>query len=71
MPVPEQRVVKCPCGTNALLRWTWSIESVMHRVRCPDCGGKHQVQATPPIEVFRLDSKGNWEYITTIGTEPT
>jgi len=23
------------------------------------------------IEVYRLDFKGNWEYLTTIGSEPT
>jgi len=71
MPAPEQKVVNCPSGAKSLLRWTWSLDSAIYPVRCPDCGGKHQVQATAPIEVFRLDSNGNWEYATTIGSGPT
>jgi hypothetical protein len=39
----------------------------MYPVRCPDCGAEHQLHATSPIEVYRLDSQGNWEYVTTIG----
>jgi DNA-directed RNA polymerase subunit RPC12/RpoP len=66
MPAPEQRVVNCPCGTRLLLRWTWSIGSAIYPVRCPDCGAEHQLPVTPPIEVYRLDSKGKWEYVTTI-----
>jgi len=27
--------------------------------------------ATPPIELNRLDSQSNWEYLTTISSEPT
>jgi transcription elongation factor Elf1 len=71
MPTPEQKVVNCPCGAKLLVRWTWSLDSVTYRVRCSDCGAEHQVQATPPIEVYRLDSKGNWEYVTTIDGAPT
>jgi hypothetical protein len=67
MPAPEQRVVNCPCGAKLLLRWTWSLDSAIYPGRCPDCRAEHQVQATTPIEVYRLDSKGNWEYVTTIG----
>jgi hypothetical protein len=67
MPVPEQRVMNCQCGAKLLLRWTWSIGSAIYPVRCADCGAEHQLHATPPIEVYRLDSKGNWEYVTTIG----
>jgi DNA-directed RNA polymerase subunit RPC12/RpoP len=70
MPAPEQKVVNCPCGAKVLLRWTWSIGSAIYPVRCPDCGAEHQLHATPPIEVYRLDSKGNWEYVTTIGRTP-
>ena len=40
--------------------------SAIYPVRCADCGGEHQLHATPPIEVYRLDSQGNWEYVTTI-----
>jgi hypothetical protein len=40
-------------------------------VRCPDCGAEHRHHATPPLEVYRLDPKGNWEYITTIDRAPT
>ena len=58
MPAPEQKVVNCPCGAKLLLRWTWSIGSAIYRARCPDCSAEHQVQATPPIEVYRLDSEG-------------
>jgi DNA-directed RNA polymerase subunit RPC12/RpoP len=71
MPAPEQRVVNCPCGAKLLFRWTWAIGSVMYPVRCPDCGAEHQVHATQPIEVYHLGSKGNWEYVTTIGRAPT
>jgi DNA-directed RNA polymerase subunit RPC12/RpoP len=71
MPALEQRVVHCPCGAKLLLRWTWSPGSDKYRVRCPDCGAEHEVQATPPIELLRLDSQGNWEYLTTIDSEPT
>jgi hypothetical protein len=60
MSAPEQRVVNCPCGAKVLLRWTWSIGSAIYR---------HH--ATPPIEVYRIDSKGNWEYVTTIDKAPT
>jgi hypothetical protein len=67
MPAPEQRVVNCPCGARLLLRWTWSMGSAIYPVRCPACDAEHQLHATPPIEVYRLDSKGNWEYVTTIG----
>ena len=63
----EQIVVNCPCGTRLLLRWTWSIGSAIYPVRCADCGAEHQLHATPPIEVYRIDSKGNWEHVTTIG----
>ena len=71
MPAPEQRVVNCPCGAKVLLRWTWSIGSAIYPMRCPDCGAEHRYHATPPIEVYRLDSKGNWEYVTTIDRAPT
>jgi hypothetical protein len=71
MPAPEQRVVNRPCGTRLLLRWTWSIGSAIYPVRCPDWGAEHQLHATPPIEVNRLDSQDNWEYVPTIGSEPT
>ncbi len=71
MPAPEQRVVNCPCGAKVLLRWTWSIGSAIYRVRCPDCGEEHRLHAGPPIEVYRLDSKGNWEYVITIDGAPT
>jgi hypothetical protein len=39
-------------------------------VRCRDCGAEHRLHATQPIEVYRLDSKGNWEYVTTIDRTP-
>jgi hypothetical protein len=71
MPAPEQRVVNSPCGAKLLLRWTWSLGSVIYPVRCPDRGAEHQLHATPPIEVYRLDFKGNWEYVTRICSEPT
>jgi DNA-directed RNA polymerase subunit RPC12/RpoP len=71
MPAPEQRVVNCPCGAKLLLRWTWLIGSAIYPVRCPDCGAEHRLHATPPIEVYRLDSKDNWEYVTTIDRVPT
>jgi hypothetical protein len=71
MPAPEQKVVHCPCGANLLLRWTWSIGSGIYPVRCPDCRAEYQLHVTPPIEVYRLDSKGNWEYVTTIDRAPT
>ena len=71
MPAPEQKVAHCPCGANLLLRWTWSTSSAIYRVRCPGCGAEHEVRATPPIELLRLNSQGNWEYVTTIGSEPT
>jgi len=71
MPAPLQRVVHCPCGAKLLLRWIWSTGSAIYPVRCPDCGAEHQVQGTPPIELHHLDSKGNWEYVTTIGSGPT
>jgi hypothetical protein len=71
MAAPEQRVVNCSCGARLLLRWTWSLGSATYPVLCSDCGAEHQLHATSPIEVYRLDSKGNWEYITTIGKEPT
>ena len=29
------------------------------------------LSGAPPIEVYRLDSKGNWEYVTTIDRAPT
>jgi len=66
MPAPEQKVVNCPCGAKLLLRWTGSIGSAIYPVRCPECGAEHRHHATPPVEVYRLDSKGNWEYVTTI-----
>jgi hypothetical protein len=66
MPAQEQRVVNCPCGAKLLLRWTWSIGSAIYPVRCPGCGAEHHSHATQPIEVYRLDSKSNWEYITMI-----
>ena len=31
----------------------------------------HLLHATPPIEVYRINYKGNWEYLTTISSEPT
>ena len=68
MPGPEQGVVNCPCGTKLRLRWTWSIGSAIYPVRCPDCDAEHRLHATSPIEVYRLDSQGNWEYVTTIGS---
>jgi len=71
MPAPEQKVVNCPCEVKLLPRWTWSIGSGIYPVRCPDCGAEHQLHATPLIDVERLDSKGNWEYVTTIGRAPT
>jgi len=71
MPAPEQKVVNCPCGAKVLLRWTWSIGSAIYPVRCPDCGAEHRHHATPPIEVYRLDSMGNWEYVTMIDRAPT
>jgi hypothetical protein len=71
MPAPEQKMVNCPCGAKLLLRWIWSIESAIYSVRCPDCGAVHRLHASQQIEVDRLDSKGNWEYLTTIGSEPT
>ena len=71
MPAPEQKVVHCPCGANLLLRWTWSTGSAIFRLRCPGCRAEHEVRATPPIELHCLDAHGNWEYVTTIGSEPT
>jgi len=71
MPAPEQRVVNCPCGAKVLLRWTWSIGSAIYPVRCPDCGADHQLHATQPIEVYCLDFKSNWKYITMIDRTPT
>src|SRR5258707_15479667 len=71
MPAPEQRVVNCPCGAKVLLRWTWSIGSAIYRMRCPDCGEEHRLHAGPPMEGYRLDSKGNWEDVITIDGAPT
>jgi hypothetical protein len=71
MAAPEQRVVNCSCGARLLLRWTWSLRSATYQVLCSDCGAEHRLHATSPIEMYRLDSKGNWEYITTIGEVPT
>jgi hypothetical protein len=71
MPAPDQKVLNCPCGAKLLLRWTWSIGSAIYPVRCADCGAQHLLHATPPIEVYRIDSKGNWEYLTTISSVPT
>jgi len=67
MPAPEQRVMNCPCGAKLLLPWIWSLDSAKCSARCPDSGAKHQVQATAPINVYRLDSKGNWQCVITIG----
>ncbi len=52
--------MNCPCGAKLLLQWTWSIGSAIYPVRCPGCGAEHRLHATPPIEVYRLDSKGSW-----------
>lgn len=71
MPAPEQKVVHCPCGAMLLLRWTWSTGSAIYRLCCSSCGAEHEVRATPPMELYRLDSQCNWEYVTTIGSEPT
>jgi hypothetical protein len=71
MPAPEQKVLHCPCGANLLLRWTWSIGSAIYPVRCPDCRAEHKHHAAPPVEVYRLNTKGNWEYVTTIDRAPT
>jgi hypothetical protein len=71
MPALEQKVVHCPCGANLLFRWAWSTGSAIYRVCCPSCGAEHEVRATPSIELYHLDSQGNWEYVTTIGSEPT
>ena len=37
------------------------MDLVDHIGNLYDCGAEHRHHATPPIEVYRLDSKGNWE----------
>jgi hypothetical protein len=67
--MPE-KVIKCPkCRRKIRLRWKQSRSSSLHDYNCPyACGAGLQVQATPPIRIYRLDSTGNWELAHTIGS---
>ena len=67
--MPDQ-VISCPqYGRKIRLQWPQSTSSSLHDYTCPyACGAGLQVQATPPIRIYRLDPTGNRELAHTIGS---
>jgi hypothetical protein len=62
----EKKIV-CHCGLPILLRWQEARGSALYSFTCPECSNGHEIVATPPIQVHRVDATGNWELAKIIG----
>ena len=63
-----ERLIRCLCGETLLARWTDSGAPANYSLVCPRCYGRHQVCASPPVQIFQRDSTGCWQLIHTLGS---
>ncbi len=55
--------IKCQCGLSILVEWRPATSAATYLVTCPQGSTGHEVVATPPIRVRRMDASGNWESV--------
>jgi hypothetical protein len=53
--------IKCQCGLSILVEWRPATSAATYLVTCPQGSAGHEVVATPPIRVRRMDASGKWE----------
>ena len=56
----------CPrCSSSVLAKRRRAKWPVLYSFNCPACAANLHVSGAVPIEIHRMDSKGNWRFVET------
>jgi len=62
----DKRIICPQCGSSILAEWREAKWPVVYPFNCPACTTKLHIRAALPIQIHRMDAKGNWWFVETL-----